>query len=437
MTPRPILCASTRPGRSCGYGVRTATSSNGWPGCRRPSASGEEVHDPYARGETEALEEPGDLEEAYGAGRLRPFAARGRGPRADPRMGELAGRLDAERSLYRGLRPEAHATMAYLSAGVRSLAGDRAPADLTSTVRDLSYQRLLARDNLYATRAHCRHGAISFDVRRRYGSRAQAAAFQHMPGLPPVPEPDRLGPWMSSTHHRLPRGGRAGLLWEVHFRHACRLVAQTASRPPPARQPRADRDGQPSSTRCSSASQRHGRADPGCVHRPPSTSPAVRTLPPSSPRQSSSAQDTVVSDTELTSGRPRVRADRSARTRRRRRTGRGRGRPKAPADRSSRRSRASTRIPRNRLRSGRSQVVSAIHRPAPRPARAPTARSGRGKRLIAKLHTIARTSATRRKLCVRPRETGPGVTPPRKGHELVRQVDAGYVGALLTAAPAT
>ena len=52
---------------------------------------------------------------------------------------------------------------------------------MTSTVRDLSYQRLLARDNLYATRAYSLHTTgFAFDVRRRYGSRAQAAAFQYM-----------------------------------------------------------------------------------------------------------------------------------------------------------------------------------------------------------------------------------------------------------------
>ena len=72
-------------------------------------------------------------------------------------MGELARRLEAERSLYRGLRPEAYALAAYIAAGVRSLADTRAPLIVTSTVRDLSYQRLLTRENVYATRAYSLH----------------------------------------------------------------------------------------------------------------------------------------------------------------------------------------------------------------------------------------------------------------------------------------
>ncbi len=141
-------------------------------------ASGEEVLHP--REETRVFEDPGDLEDAYDAGTLRPFAP-GHGLRADPRMGELARRLDAERALYRGLRPEAYALAAYVAAGVRSLSGTRAPLSVTSTVRDLSYQRLLTRENPYATRAYSLHTTgFAFDVRRRYRSRAQAAAFQYM-----------------------------------------------------------------------------------------------------------------------------------------------------------------------------------------------------------------------------------------------------------------
>ena len=142
-------------------------------------ASGEEVLHP--REGTEVFEDPGALEEAYDAGTLRPFARKARGLVADPRMGELARRLDADRLLYRGLRPEAYALAAYIAAGVQSLADTRAPLIVTSTVRDLSYQRLLTRENVYATRAYSLHTTgWAFDVRRRYRSRAQAVAFQYM-----------------------------------------------------------------------------------------------------------------------------------------------------------------------------------------------------------------------------------------------------------------
>ncbi len=142
-------------------------------------ASGEEVLHPP--GDTEVFEDPGALEDAFSAGELRPFPRAGRGLVADRRMGELAGRLEAERSLYRGLRPEAYALAAYIAAGVRSLADTRAPLIVTSTVRDLSYQRLLTRENVYATRAYSLHTTgWAFDVRRRYRSRGQAVAFQYM-----------------------------------------------------------------------------------------------------------------------------------------------------------------------------------------------------------------------------------------------------------------
>ncbi|MBD0282696.1 MAG: transglycosylase SLT domain-containing protein [Thermoleophilaceae bacterium] len=144
-------------------------------------ASGEEVLHPRAR--TEVFERPDDLEDAYAAGQLRPFPNQPAklGLRRDPDMGELAPRLDAEPALYRGLRPEAYALAAYLAAGVRQLAGTSGPLIVTSTVRDLEYQRLLERRNPYATTAYSLHTTgFAFDIRRRYVSRAQAVAFQYM-----------------------------------------------------------------------------------------------------------------------------------------------------------------------------------------------------------------------------------------------------------------
>ena len=144
-------------------------------------ASAEEVLHPLVR--TEVFQDPDDLERAYAAGELRPFPNRPArlGLRRDPDMGELAARLDADPALYCGLRREAYALALYLAAGVRRLAGTRAPLIVTSTVRDLEYQRLLARRSLFATRGYSLHTTgFAFDVRRRYVSRAQAVAFQYM-----------------------------------------------------------------------------------------------------------------------------------------------------------------------------------------------------------------------------------------------------------------
>ena len=141
-------------------------------------ASAEEVLHPRSR--TRVFETPNELEEAYGAGELRPFGGIP-GLRVDPQMGELARRLDSERRLFRGLRPEAYALAAYLSAGVRDVGDTRASLIATSSVRDLSYQRLLARSNAYATREYSLHTTgYAFDIRRDYASRAQAVAFEYM-----------------------------------------------------------------------------------------------------------------------------------------------------------------------------------------------------------------------------------------------------------------
>jgi hypothetical protein len=143
--------------------------------------SAEEVLHP--RGRTEVFESPDDLEQAYAAGELRPFPNQPArlGLRRDRDMGELAPRPDAERDLYRGLRPEAYALALYLAKGVRVLAGTTAPLIVTSTVRDRRYQRLLERRNFFATPDYSLHTTgFAFDVRRRYVSRAQAAAFEYM-----------------------------------------------------------------------------------------------------------------------------------------------------------------------------------------------------------------------------------------------------------------
>ena len=141
-------------------------------------ASAEEVLHP--RSDTDVFETPEELEEAYISGDLRPFTDV-RGMRLDPDAGELARRLDAEPRLYRGLRQEAHELAVYLAAGVRDVAGTRASLTVTSTVRDLEYQRLLAGRNAFATREYSLHTTgFSLDVRRDYASRAQAVAFEYM-----------------------------------------------------------------------------------------------------------------------------------------------------------------------------------------------------------------------------------------------------------------
>jgi hypothetical protein len=141
-------------------------------------ASAEEVLHPPS--ETGVFETPDELDEAYLSGDLRPFADV-TGMQLDPDVGQLAGRIDAERRLYRGLRPEAYELAVYVGAGVRDVAGTRASLIVTSTVRDLEYQRVLARRNEFATEGYSLHTTgFAFDVRRDYASRGQAVAFEYM-----------------------------------------------------------------------------------------------------------------------------------------------------------------------------------------------------------------------------------------------------------------
>ncbi len=140
--------------------------------------SAEEVLHPL--GSTKVFGDARALRAAYDAERLVPLPddPRSSGFAVDRGMGQLAGRVGGQPSLYRGLRPEALALLGYLARGVRELGGP-APLDVTSSVRDEPYQRALAVGDPEATHAYSMHTTgFAFDVSRRYASPAQAHAFQ-------------------------------------------------------------------------------------------------------------------------------------------------------------------------------------------------------------------------------------------------------------------
>lgn len=144
--------------------------------------SSEEVLRPES--ETETFDDAEALEEAYASSDLLALDAErmaGAGLRIDEDMGELAEDLEREEKLYRGLRPEALATLLYMGTATRQISGAD-PLILTSTVRDLDYQEAIIDDgNPEATRDYSLHTTgFSFDVERRYRSRAQSLAFQFL-----------------------------------------------------------------------------------------------------------------------------------------------------------------------------------------------------------------------------------------------------------------
>ena len=151
---------------------------------QRAKATAEEVFHPQA--ETTAFADPGELESALESGDLvripdgNPDGNR-LGYAVGEQLGQLARKLEVDRSLYRSLRPEALAALVYLSARVRKIAGDRGSLIVTSAVRDQAYQDALIGLNSEATAAYSLHTTgFSFDILRQYRSDRQAGAFQFM-----------------------------------------------------------------------------------------------------------------------------------------------------------------------------------------------------------------------------------------------------------------
>jgi hypothetical protein len=134
--------------------------------------------------EADRFEDPGALADARDAGEIVPLPAAylaQHGIRVDRQMGELARKLDENPRLYRGLRRETLALLAYIGASVQEISGARKPLRLTSTVRDDEYQAELVGVNREATHNYSLHTTgYTFDLARDYADRDQAMALQFM-----------------------------------------------------------------------------------------------------------------------------------------------------------------------------------------------------------------------------------------------------------------
>ena len=143
--------------------------------------SAEEVLHPPS--ETERFADVADLQDAWADNALQPLPndPDRLGVSVDPTMGELAAQLGQPTALYRGLRAEALALLVYMGRRVQELSGATRPLEVTSSVRDDSYQQLLRTGNPEATQGYSLHTTgFAFDIRRRYESGAQAQAFQFL-----------------------------------------------------------------------------------------------------------------------------------------------------------------------------------------------------------------------------------------------------------------
>ena len=140
-------------------------------------ATAEEVFHPEQ--DTDRFADAGGIEDALADGGLVPISAGEEyGFAIGDQLGELAEQLGVERSLYASLRPEALATLIYMTARVGEIAGG-GKLTVTSAVRDLPYQDALTGVNAEATTEYSLHTTgYSFDILRKYRNGKQAEAFQ-------------------------------------------------------------------------------------------------------------------------------------------------------------------------------------------------------------------------------------------------------------------
>lgn len=144
---------------------------------RGPSAE-QVLHPPEV---TQRFAEPDDLEAALEGGVLQilPNDPARLHFRIDPRVGRIAARFGGDPAPYRALRRRALRFLSYLAAQVYDLSGDVTPLTVTSAAYDESSGPVLASSDLEtATHSSLHATGYAFDVRRRYGSGGQTAAFQ-------------------------------------------------------------------------------------------------------------------------------------------------------------------------------------------------------------------------------------------------------------------
>lgn len=136
------------------------------------------LHPPDARAR---LATTGDLEEARERGVLQALPSEPARQHflVDPRLDRVTAGLGGRPDAYRTLRPRALRLLRYVAAQVYELSGETMPLTVTRAAYDeASGPALTPPDIEKATHASLHATGYAFDVRRRYGSGAQAQAFQ-------------------------------------------------------------------------------------------------------------------------------------------------------------------------------------------------------------------------------------------------------------------
>jgi hypothetical protein len=125
-------------------------------------ASAEQVEDALARGRLVAPKHPHDSRFAF-----------------DPALERAIQQLGVAGAGYHALRPRALRLLEYMARTVYELSGERRPLALTrATYDEAAGSTLTPAEPGAAAHAGVHATGFAFDVRRRYGSGAQAAAFE-------------------------------------------------------------------------------------------------------------------------------------------------------------------------------------------------------------------------------------------------------------------
>lgn len=127
---------------------------------------------------TQRFAEPEELEAALGRGALRPIArsASQEHFRAEAQLDQLGRQFAGDRRAYRALTPPALRALRYVAGEVYRLSGDEHPLTVTRATYDEASGTVFTSHDPGAASFHTT--GFAFDVRRRYGSGAQAEAFQ-------------------------------------------------------------------------------------------------------------------------------------------------------------------------------------------------------------------------------------------------------------------
>ena len=126
------------------------------------------------------LTDTGQLEAAVAHGVLVPIRA-GSGAHfaIDPQLERTVARRGENPDTYVALRPRAARLLAYLTRKVYDLSGEQRPLAVTrATYDEGNAATLTPPDPGAAAHAGVHATGFAFDIRRRYGSGAQAEAFQ-------------------------------------------------------------------------------------------------------------------------------------------------------------------------------------------------------------------------------------------------------------------